>query len=372
MEQIQAHYYVQSVLIKQLFIQSTLLINRQNTLYLMQRISLETEYSLVCYGLLDKRQLGLLPYQRILLSLKFLRAKSHTYNFSGYNGTQYLNWLTKRLNMKMSKVQHKLIPQLMRDTQAVILLLQHSILPLHHKQSADFLLNGMLLHLLENAITLTQLIIPSEFDLTNTSTPFHTGSITEHWLFYTMKEIEHTIVKENTGLIKSIVSANTKNKLAEQDYLQQHGTIGLIRAVNRYKPIMGFRFSTYAVWWIAERIQNYLSVQNVISRSSTGQTVPTVSLNKQYSIKDSRTLSDLIKSDTVVSKGHVLDKIIHQNPLEEQSVKKACLFWLKKGYFPYNAHNTRDISNLLLIRMDRIRLINRQLKEIVKIKKIKL
>lgn len=37
--------------------------------------------------------------------------------------------------------------------------------------------------------------------------------------------------------------------------LFQDGVIGLMRAVDRYDPDAGFRFSTYAVWWIRQAVQ---------------------------------------------------------------------------------------------------------------------
>src|SRR6267378_2339968 len=34
--------------------------------------------------------------------------------------------------------------------------------------------------------------------------------------------------------------------------------VGLMQAVNRFEPEMGFRFSTYAIWWIRAAIQDYI------------------------------------------------------------------------------------------------------------------
>jgi RNA polymerase sigma-32 factor len=36
------------------------------------------------------------------------------------------------------------------------------------------------------------------------------------------------------------------------------GNVGLMQAVNRFEPEMGFRFSTYAIWWIKAAIQDYI------------------------------------------------------------------------------------------------------------------
>ena len=36
------------------------------------------------------------------------------------------------------------------------------------------------------------------------------------------------------------------------------GNIGLMQALNRFEPEKGFRFSTYAIWWIRASIRDYI------------------------------------------------------------------------------------------------------------------
>lgn len=61
------------------------------------------------------------------------------------------------------------------------------------------------------------------------------------------------MVHHNQGLVHSIaqVLSRRSNSLPYED-LVQHGNIGLMRAVEKFDVSLGYKFSTYATWWIRQ------------------------------------------------------------------------------------------------------------------------
>jgi RNA polymerase sigma-32 factor len=57
----------------------------------------------------------------------------------------------------------------------------------------------------------------------------------------------------------------------DPDLLQQ-AQIGLMKAVDRFDPDRGFRFSTYAVWWVRAEVQDYLRANiSVVRRPNSSK-----------------------------------------------------------------------------------------------------
>ena len=64
---------------------------------------------------------------------------------------------------------------------------------------------------------------------------------------------KHHFVLANLGLVFKVAGRYRQRGLTFHDLVQE-GSLGLMRAIDMFDPERGFRFSTYAVWWIRHAI----------------------------------------------------------------------------------------------------------------------
>jgi len=111
-------------------------------------------------------------------------------------------------------------------------------------------------------------------DIVNDVTQIYLNEIGQHLLLSAQEELalaramkagdfgaRQRLIEHNLRLVVSIARHYTNRGLALPDLIEE-GNLGLIHALEKFDPERGFRFTTYATWWIRQAVERAIMNQS--------------------------------------------------------------------------------------------------------------
>ena len=87
--------------------------------------------------------------------------------------------------------------------------------------------------------------------------PEEEAELARRWRQQGDSDAVHCLVSSHLRLVAKLASGYRGYGLPISELVSE-GNVGLMRAAQRFEPERGFRFSTYAMWWIKASIQAYI------------------------------------------------------------------------------------------------------------------
>jgi RNA polymerase sigma-32 factor len=81
--------------------------------------------------------------------------------------------------------------------------------------------------------------------------------LAKRWLEHGDYDAAHKLITSHLRLVAKIATSYRGYGLSQMDLVAE-GNIGLMQAVKKFDPDLGYRLSTYAMWWIKAAIQEFV------------------------------------------------------------------------------------------------------------------
>jgi len=127
-------------------------------------------------------------------------------------------------------------------------------------------------------------------------------------------EARKKLIESNYRLVLSIAKKYHREEFNFEDLVQE-SSIGLIKAVDKFDPDLGYKFSTYACWWIKQSALQY------INENATNIKVPVHSRLLNAKIKNA--MKDFEDNNGRQPSIQELSKIVDETPKKIKYTLKA-------------------------------------------------
>lgn len=148
------------------------------------------------------------------------------------------------------------------------------------------------------------------------------------------------LIRSNLRLVVNIAKEYVNRGISFLDLIEE-GNIGLIHAVKKFNPSMGYKFSTYATWWIKQAIRR--AIRNkaktvripsyIVENVSKLKTVTTDLLNK---LERPPSVDEIAKQMDITAKKvqSIEDAIRSTVSLDASDVTSSDIIWALANIIP--------------------------------------